>query len=761
MSDKDSLDREPIELVEIVLPRCINTYGVAPCTASGGTGSECFNCRATCQDVDNYRDTPDRHLTPDLILTQGDDVGSGAVTRSADIFAAFEVWFSATPSGVIWEQGGAANGSYLGVDSGNLVFEVFSSNTGTISVDASQFAGKTMFLYVEIDFVASTSADMILWAFDPVELSLTQLGTASLVPGGQWAGNGVGGIGFTSGATIGGRDDTDWSGTVSTARFYDSQTAPADMSDNFAASLWLGKGVKGEPVDEKYILPCLQDVGTIGTRINLSASDDNYEPLGRRATMSFTASDFTHSDITQDPYVATRPYNPKERSTFWRKWLARQKFGKVGALVRRHVGYAGQPLSAYERQAFILDKATWIEDGVDFYCRDILSRTEFRKAQIPAPSGASLNAAITDTDVSFTVDDDVTADYPASGTVRINDEIMTYTAIAAAGAPVVTTFSGLTRGTDGSTAEAHDIDDLVQVCRRYTSADIDDVLREWLIEDSRIEGQFVNMDEIEDEVAAYLGAYSITTLLTEPTGVDQLVGRLSAECSFFVWWDERDQQIRFRAIRAVSSGDVVANLSYGDNIIADRFQLTEKPKERLNVIAFYYNPIDFSGDLDKATNFKNGLKVVNGTTSLPEQYGNLIQSRDIYSIFLTTEAEANQTSSRLAVRYADIPVYAEMYVDAKDREIWVGDVVTVEHPTLVDATGTPLDRRWLVIEAEEVDPGHIVRYVCADITLDGIIYRITENGIGTYTAELFAAGNAFITDNAGLNADGSTGATIN
>ncbi len=45
--------------VEIDLPRCVNTYGVSPCTASlGVTGTKkCFNTPATCQDSANYVDS--------------------------------------------------------------------------------------------------------------------------------------------------------------------------------------------------------------------------------------------------------------------------------------------------------------------------------------------------------------------------------------------------------------------------------------------------------------------------------------------------------------------------------------------------------------------------------------------------------------------------------------------------------------------------------------------------------------------------------
>ncbi len=46
-----------LQYIEIDIDTCANTYGVAPCTASigsPGTGSiKCFNCKATCQDVEN------------------------------------------------------------------------------------------------------------------------------------------------------------------------------------------------------------------------------------------------------------------------------------------------------------------------------------------------------------------------------------------------------------------------------------------------------------------------------------------------------------------------------------------------------------------------------------------------------------------------------------------------------------------------------------------------------------------------------------
>lgn len=50
--------RKPIQVVEMLLDFCDNEYGVdntiSSCTASGPSGGECYNTRATCQDLNNY-----------------------------------------------------------------------------------------------------------------------------------------------------------------------------------------------------------------------------------------------------------------------------------------------------------------------------------------------------------------------------------------------------------------------------------------------------------------------------------------------------------------------------------------------------------------------------------------------------------------------------------------------------------------------------------------------------------------------------------
>lgn len=49
-----SLERAPLQIVELDVDQCTLTYGTSPCTASGSAGAECFNMFKHCQDPANF-----------------------------------------------------------------------------------------------------------------------------------------------------------------------------------------------------------------------------------------------------------------------------------------------------------------------------------------------------------------------------------------------------------------------------------------------------------------------------------------------------------------------------------------------------------------------------------------------------------------------------------------------------------------------------------------------------------------------------------
>lgn len=757
------LGREPVQIVEIVTPRCVNVHGSAPCTATETGDGKCFNTRNTCNDVDNYQARPLAQLAADQLYEDGAAVVAADLTLDADAIIEFDGWLGVEPEGTIFAVGSTTNFLYLGFTGTDLVLAAGGddplADQARATVPVSTVAGRTVQLIAVVDF---SNDQVILYEYDPIELRVTELARATAPTGmpAAWAAATDGAVGSAAEAYTGEDGGAFSGGRIEVVRVHDDQTATISTdADAYRQRYFFDDGRKARPADDIYILPLLTSVETVGSRINLTGSDDRYEPLGRRAFMLARMADAPHSDFPFDPYLTDRSYNALDRSTFWAKWVRRNKFGQTRAVARLYTGYDGDRLEDMRSQTYVLDRVVWSREEAMIECRDFLSLTEFRRAQVPQASPGKLDAAILAADTSFTMAGDLTEDYPASGTLRIDEELMTYSSITYDSFTDQTTVSGLTRGTDGSTAADHDDEEGVQICRRYTAARIDDVLEELIVNDAKVPAQIVDLDQFTSVYNENLDAYTLTTLISEPTGVDQLIGEIAEQCSFYVWWDERDQLIRLQAIAPLQGVDIT--FTQEGHILADSFEITERPKERLTTISAYYNPRDFAGDLSKPVNYKNQLVVSNSTASGPDQYGRLPQTREIFSRWLTTEAQVNQTLSRYSTRYADVPRYATFLVDAKDRRFWVGNFCRISHDYLVTETGArDQSRRWLIIEAREVEPGHAQRITCVDVTLDGLIYAITENGIGNYTEELFGEGNAFITDANGLNPDGSPGATI-
>ena len=70
--NENTVGREPVQIVEVITPKCNNVHGSAPCTATQTGSAKCFNTRATCNDIDNYQARPAAHLVPDRLYENGD-----------------------------------------------------------------------------------------------------------------------------------------------------------------------------------------------------------------------------------------------------------------------------------------------------------------------------------------------------------------------------------------------------------------------------------------------------------------------------------------------------------------------------------------------------------------------------------------------------------------------------------------------------------------------------------------------------------------
>ena len=461
----------------------------------------------------------------------------------------------------------------------------------------------------------------------------------------------------------------------------------------------------GQPYDSYYLMPFLESIETTPTRINPGGGDSNASPLGERASVTITLNDAPHTDNLVDPYLSTRSYSPLARSTFWRKWLARNPYYS-GRAIRIREGYLGQAWSAMQIRHYIIDKISITGNGVTITGNDVLQLADDDKAVAPKPTDAKLIGDMSDAQTSCVTFGADLVDFPTAGTVRIGQECMTYTSRSYDSASGRITLNGLTRGSDGTTVESHSDRDAVQVCLRVSHQMPWVLIRDLLINYARIPTSYINTAEWNDEGDIWLSQFIVSRLITEPTGVAQLIGEICQQSLMYVWWDERAKLIKMRALRPFDD-DAIPSINDSDNIIADSVKYSENTDARTSQVWVFYSQINPTEAVDESKNYSK-LRIRVDTNAESQYQFNDTRITKIYAPWIETDAQAINLAARYMGRYRSNVRMLSLRLDAKDRQIWTGSVADVETAHLVDETGNIKRMRFEVISAHEPTSGEII-----------------------------------------------------
>ena len=459
-------------------------------------------------------------------------------------------------------------------------------------------------------------------------------------------------------------------------------------------------------IEGEYIIPSLGGPpSTAPSVINPAGASRTSGPIGQRAVCKVKLMDHPHSDLLVDPYRTSRAYNPGDRSTFWRKWLARNPYHE-GYLCRVYDGYEGQTLAEMQRRDYIIDKISGPSNGlVTVTAKDPLKLADNVRAQAPLPSTGLLSADISASATTFTIYDTLNGDYPAPGTVRIGEECMTYTGSSFLSG--VTTLTGVVRGTDGTTADTHDADDSVQWCLRISSVPAWEVARDLLVDYAGVPPAYIPYTDWNAECSLYIPGFTVTTLITDPEGVNTLLGELCQQCLFYIWWDERDSQIKLRTVRTFSSPDI--NINDDDNILEDSLSIDRRPEERVSQVWIYYLRRDATRKLDETANYRVRRVRADLSAESDNEYGTP-QIKKIFSRWLESDAQAITVGARILNVSREVRQHVSLRLDAKDRALWTGGIADMVTHHIVDSSGLPGQGRYQVMSAEEIEPGETLEY---------------------------------------------------
>ena len=454
-------------------------------------------------------------------------------------------------------------------------------------------------------------------------------------------------------------------------------------------------------------IPSVTSTTASPTELNVGDVDASSGPLGKRAQATITFQDHPTSDAQLDPYVSSRSLNPFTHGTFWTKLKARWPYYK-GRKIRILDGYIGQAPSAMVRREYLIDTI----DGPDSNGRvsvravDPLRILDDKTSQAPKQSRGELAAAITNSQTTLTVSGAVLADYPASGTLRIGSELMTYNGRTESSG--IITFTGLTRATDGSTAAAHAIETRVQTCLRYTAVNAWEVAKGLIETYAPAAYVYVDQTQWAAEAAQWLDGFIVSAVISEATGLNTLLAELCRDAQFFIWWDERQQKILLRAVRPPS--EVPTQWNEDGNILAGSQSLQYRTDERISQIWYYYQPSDLSKKVDDDANYRKVRIRLDGDAESVREYNEPAVTK-IFSRWVRSDAIVTAVTTRLLNRYRDTPFYLTISVDAKDRGIWTADVVDVSSRLITNTDGLPFTTRYQVISAQETSPGSVVKYI--------------------------------------------------
>lgn len=524
-------------------------------------------------------------------------------------------------------------------------------------------------------------------------------------------------------------------------------------------SLYFGKGLIGEDGLVPYLIPSLVSVSTNPAKLNIAASSPDSQGLGNRAVCKIQFKDHQHTDRRVDPYVSDRSWDPlgEDRGSFWARWIVRNKY-RQNVKIKVYDGYVGQSLAQMVSRTYFLQSISGPDSSgrVTIQGKDILAKLEERKAQAPLASPGVLYEDIGRGVTAFEVAGAVISEYPASGTLRIGDEIMKYSARVVSANGI--RFTGITRGTDGSVATSHSFDDSVQECLRYTNETPATLVEDLLVTYGKVPAEYIDSANWASEVDENLGLYRLTGLVTEPTSVATLVSEIHQQALIYVFWDERSALIRMRAVRGNEEQPPL--LTDALNVLAGTLSFTEKPNERASQVWVYYDQIDYTKSHTEPSAYASTHVLANLESETEDLYGEA-SIRKIYARWLRTSALAKNTATTIIRRYVDTPSELKLRADAKDRGLWLGDTFRLSHFADVDEFGARRERSWTIVSAEEVVPGETVEYFCTDTTAAGQINYVMTGGAADFPGyDLAPVRNCYIGNAGGVLSSGETSGAI-
>ncbi len=635
---------QALEFFEIVLPRCANTFGVAPCTASIPTtgDAKCFNCLATCQDTDHFVETtvtlrfakPTSYLPRDIdivgpwiksiehtsaTISLAENTGTRSVLKvtledhkHSDAGEGLDKYqsergYDPYDRGTFWPRFRARYPSLTGFECAWIVGEVGQSiddmerRTFFVESGPSGDGAVTITAKDALKFLDGDRAQMPVLSEGSLLANISDSVTSlTLSPDGD-------GYDATGYVRIAGKED---------AQFWRDASAGNDANCLLLLHM---NGTNGSTTftDSSSFARTMTAVGNaqistarskfLGSSGLFDGSGD-YVSTPDNAAWTF-AGDFTLEALVYPTSLATNwsiVCHSTDGSNGWR-FLALTN----GGLLFQNIAAGVTTLNAASSTGVVVTNA-WQHVAVvrngstfTFYVNGVAVGT--------ASSAAAITNFTGTLKIGITIDG---ASWSALGNmngVRISNTARWTAAFTPPVGPYSTSSAilALVRGQLGTTASSHSAGDRVQMVKHYASVAAADIIADAITGYTDLPSDYIPLAEWQLEDSTNLGTlYTFT--LGEPTSVSAFVSRVLEQCSGMMWDDALAKQLRFRVIKPVPpAADIISEA----NVINKTFEPTDQPEARVSRAWVYFGINDPTKRREDLDNYRQSSKAPHDATA--------------------------------------------------------------------------------------------------------------------------------------------------
>jgi len=425
--------------------------------------------------------------------------------------------------------------------------------------------------------------------------------------------------------------------------------------------------------------------------------------IGFRASANISLKDFISTDAfeLQGLYADRRV-----TGSHWAKLFSRNFVKNRPARIKRGYLVNGVYDAAnFVTEHYIIDEyqGPTLQGGITFSLVDVLALTNGINAKAPETSNATLNAALTTSSTTATINlesgltsAEIEAKFGANGatgTLAIDSEYILYTVTSATGvSPVVVSLD--TRGAFGTTTAEHSINTTVQRCLAWPAlTNIIDILDEIFRDYTDIDETYIPSTEWDALKAGELAGFMLKNCIAKETDVKKLVNELIQIAGLTMYVDVVARAIK---ITATPNFDTpVITFNQVEHIEEGTLQVKNKFDKLVTRQLVSWAPLDYSSEEQR--NYAKTFRVAAILEEDKSRLGTKNAGADVVSRWLPNTPDGNQIATGIAqrnvARFSQVPVEVSFEVDSAyigtvvDGRMWLGCVFAVETVNRVYCNG--------------------------------------------------------------------------